>query len=394
MDTYDPTPAKILIATDSVTDAELVKNLLHPEFDHVFLSTAPAHAVSDFDQQRPDVLVLAFNELEKSERYYLGLYRLSQVVHLHPHRAIILCTKEDVKRVYELCMKNYFDDYVLFWPMTFDASRLLMSIHNGMRDLAAIKTNAPSVAEFAAQARNLAELENKLDHQVAQGVRHIEASNLAMEQAEQGIGSALDEFSQKIIAGAQPDAVNPDALKNEISRFKQEEIHQHFHAAADSNQSLMQWAKKLEQECEPQMESARALNAMAERIRPVVLVVDDDEFQRKIIGKLLDAENYRLIFAFNGFQALGVLRKTKPEVILMDVMMPDMDGMEVTRRLRKVGQFARTPVIMITGNSEEKVVLECMKAGATDFVVKPLDRAILVDKIKRALAATAPLPPQ
>jgi PleD family two-component response regulator len=393
MYTFASTDAKILISTDSVTDAEMVKNLLHPEFDNVFMSTKPTPDVSDFDHVQPDVLVLAFNELEKSQQYYLGLYRHSQVMQQHPHRTVILCGREEVRRAYELCMKDIFDDYVLFWPMTFDASRLLMSIHNELRELSSIKANLPTSADFAAQARRLAELEIKLDQQVEQGIRHIETSSRAMEQAEQGIDMALDEFSQRLIAEAQPNPAevnNTDALKNEISRFKQEEVHQHFHAAADSAQPLKQWAQGLKQEYAPHMDSVRALNAMAERVRPVVLVVDDDELQHKFIGNILAEENYQLIFADSGMQALGMLHKIKPDVILMDVMMPDMDGIEATRHLRGVERYAKIPVIMITGNSEGKIVVDSLEAGANDFVVKPIHRATLISKLEHALNATTP----
>ncbi|MBI3902621.1 MAG: response regulator [Nitrosomonadales bacterium] len=394
MDAPDTPATKILIATDSVTDAELVKNLLNAEFDHITLSTTPSHAVTDFDHCRPDVLVLAFNELEKSERYYLGLYRLSQAVHVHPHRTIILCNKDEVKRIYELCMKDYFDDYVLFWPMTYDSSRLLMSVHYALRELAAFKSDAPSATALAAQARHLAELEGTLAQRMAQGDGHIAAANRAMEQAEQGIGTALDGLSRRLVAEVEPSATSakiPNALQDEISRFKHEEVHQHFMAAAKSAEPLKQWAQDVSQESASRMESAHTLSAMAERVRPIILVVDDDEFQRKIISRLLEAENYHLIFANNGVQALGVLRKTQPAVILMDVLMPDMDGMEATRRLKRVNQFAKTPVIMITGNSEAQVVRDCIKAGASDFVVKPFDRNTLLAKIKHVLDT---MPPQ
>jgi len=389
MQTHDLTSVRILVATDSTTDAKLVKDLLEPEFGHVFVSTEPALAVLDFDKYQPDVLVLAFNELAKSELYYLGLYRQSQTLQQHPHRTVILCSKEEVKRVYELCMKDYFDDYVLFWPMTYDASRLLMSVHYALRELSALKPGAPSVGEFAAHARYLAELEGKLDQQVTQGTQHIETANRAMEQARQGIGTALDGLSQRLVASPAGSG-NPETLKNEINRFKQEEVHQHFNAAASSAQPLQQWAQGLKQECEPQLESVRALSAMAEEVRPVVLVVDDDEFQHKLIRVQLAEKNYRLIFAVNGVQTMGILRKIKPDVILMDVMMPDMDGMEVTRRIKRNSLFSKTPVIMITGSSDGQTVMDCVKAGASDFVVKPINRDILLAKLLHALNNAAP----
>ena len=390
MSTPNSNAATILVATDVVDDAAMVKDILGEEFKRVFVSTDPARAVADFEQHRPDVLILAFNQLEKSERYYLGLYRLCKSVHQHPHRTMILCNKDEVKRVYELCMKDFFDDYILFWPMTYDPCRLLMSVHYALRDLASLKSGGPSAAEFAAQARRLAELENALSQQMAQGGQHIEAASQAMKQAEQKIDASLDKFSQRLINGEMPESVeikNADSLKKEINHLKQNEIQQHFHTAAQSAQPLKQWAHELKQECEPLMKSARTMNAMAERIRPTALVVDDDEFQRKLIGKLLEAENYQLVFATGGVDALNILRKTRPDVILMDVMMPDMDGMEATRRLKAIPHFAKTPVIMVTGKSEGNVVVDSLKAGASDFVVKPFDRATLTAKIARALSA-------
>lgn len=393
MNTQKSTATTILIATDIITDAELVKGMLNEEFHHVYTSTDPARAVADFEQHRPDVLVLAFNELEKSENYYLGLYRLCPSVHQHPHHSIILCGKDEVKRAYQLCMKEFFDDYILFWPMTFDASRLLMSVHNALRDLASLVPVGPSVAEFAAQTHRLAELENSLGQQVAQGGQYIEAASLAMKCAEQNVGASLDGFSQRLINGEIPGTVkvkNAEGLANEIAKLKQNEFKQHFHTATESAHPLKQWSHELQRQYEPFLKSARAMSEMADRVRPTVLVVDDDEFQHKLIGKMLMAEKFQLIFATSGFDALQILRKMRPDIILMDVMMPDMDGIETTRRLKAAPHLAKTPVIMVTGDSEGNVVIESLKAGASDFVVKPFTGATLIAKITRVLGATTP----
>lgn len=387
----------LLIASDSANDATLVEQLLSDEFGKVFTSINPDKAAKDFDRQRPDVLVLAFNVLEKSERHYLGLYRLSEDIHRQPHRTIILCNKDEVRRAYAFCRDGLFDDYVLFWPVTQDAPRLLMAVHHALRELAAIKAGGPSLADFAAQARRLVELETLLDRQMAQGGQHIEETSRAMEQAEQEIGATLDGFSQRLIQGALPNAVavkNAGELEKEISRLKREEIQQRFRTAAKSVQPLKQWAHEFKREYAPHLESVRALNAMAENIRPTVLVVDDDEFQRKIIGQMLEAENYRLVFAASGIEVLSVLRKMQPDLILMDVMMPDVDGVEATRRLKAVPRFADIPVIMITGNSEKNVVTVALKMGAADFIVKPFVREILIAKVAQALGAKTSSPPR
>lgn len=380
--------AKILIASDNPSDAALIRKLLLQEFEQIILSTHPDMAVKNFESCAPDVLVLAFNTLAKAELYYLGLYRLSGKIHLHPHRTVVLCNMGEVSQAYQACRQQYFDDYVQFWPMTNDAPRLLMSVHHSLRDLRAITEGGPSAAEFAAQARRLSELGNMLDKHVVQGSQRIDAANRAMAQAEQNIGAALDGFSSKLVQGNLPgisSITDVSGLEQEIKRLQQEEIEPHFRKVAESVQPIKQWTDDFRKGLEPHIESVRTLNTMADAIRPMILVVDDDDFQCSIVNKLLASENYRLVFAGGGVEALNILRKMQPDLILMDIRMPDMDGIETTRRLKAMPQFAKVPVIMVTGNSEGSAVRDSIKAGAANFVVKPFDRDTLLVKLAHAL---------
>lgn len=275
-----------------------------------------------------------------------------------------------------------------FWPMTHDTMRLPMAVQHALRELAAIKPDGPSVAEFAAQACRLAELEAMLEQQMAQGGQHIELISQAMSQAEQKIGAALNGFSKRLIrddlSGGYTVKKGKD-LKDEIRCLMHEEVPQYFHAAAESVKPLKQWVQDFKQECTPQLESVRALSVVDGRVQPIVLVVDDDEFQHKIIGKILEDQNYHLVFASGGTEALRVLRKTRTDLILMDVMMPDMDGLEVVRYMKSAPELADIPIIMTTGKSGKATVMESLKAGATGFVVKPFDRNVLLDKVAQAL---------
>ena len=107
-------PAPILIATDDSSRANLVRNILLDEFKLVTISMDEKNIVQDFKQIQPSVLVLAFSTLEHSDRYYQELYRLSSFASQHPHRSLILCNNAESKAVYELCKRDYFNDYVLF----------------------------------------------------------------------------------------------------------------------------------------------------------------------------------------------------------------------------------------------------------------------------------------
>lgn len=391
MTTPGPSAATILIATDNATDAALVKHILDAEFDKVFTSTHPDKTVDDFDRQRPDVLLLAFNALEKSEHCYLRLFRLSAAVHLHPHRTVILCNKDEVRQAYALCRDGLFDDYILFWPMVHDALRLPMSVHLALRELAVLRDGGPTPADFAAQARRLSVLEALLDQQMARGVQHIEKAGHAVEQAERGIGAAMDEFSRRLTQGELPEVVedrSANGLAGEIARLKEGEVQRQLHAVAESVQPLTQWANEFQQTCAPHLESVRSLTAMAERVRPTLLIVDDDEFQHKIVSMMLKDGNYHLVFAAGGFEALKIMRKTQPDLILIDVMMPDMGGLELMRQIKAVPRLAGIPVIMMTGKGEKNIVTESLKAGATDFLVKPVARETLLGKVAKVLRGT------
>jgi CheY-like chemotaxis protein len=334
------------------------------------------------------VLILAFDTLEKAERYYLGLYRLSSVVHALPHRTLILCNKEDVRRVYELCKKDYFDDYVLFWPMTHDAPRLPMAVHHAVRQLAHANASEPTTAEMAVQARRIAELESLLMQSVARGGLQIDLTSRSLQRAGRDIGAALDDFSRNLSVGDRSGIVeikDRAGFQKEINRLKTDEIDKRFESLAAAVHKVRQWAGALNEEFAPQLGAASILTAMVERIRPVVLVVDDDEFQHKLLARALISENLDLFFVTSGAEALAALRKRRPDLVLMDVYLPDMNGVEVTRRLKSVEEFAHIPILMITGQIDRKVFATGVQAGASDFVVKPFDKDILLKKMRRLL---------
>nr|WP_274599912.1 response regulator [Chromatium okenii] len=137
----------------------------------------------------------------------------------------------------------------------------------------------------------------------------------------------------------------------------------------------------------------RTLTSLAQRVQATILVVDDDVLQCKMIETMLKNEPYRVVFATTGLEALSVLRLVRPDVVLMDVMMPEMDGITATQRLKSLPQFAQLPVIMVTGRNEKTVVFDSVKAGATGFLVKPFGREALITKLHDALLTPITRPP-
>ncbi|AKH21976.1 hypothetical protein AAY24_01220 [Sedimenticola thiotaurini] len=112
-------------------------------------------------------------------------------------------------------------------------------------------------------------------------------------------------------------------------------------------------------------------------------MVDDDKFQHKLIKQILINERLKLEFATSGTEALGILRRCRPDLILMDVNLDNENGIEVTQRIKAVKQFTTIPVIMITGEGAKDIVVDSVKAGAVDFIVKPFNTSTLIKKIYR-----------
>jgi len=380
--------SNILIASDKKSNATLVKNLLKDDFANIFTTTNPDQATADFDRHRPSVLLLVFDTLEQSQSFYLGMFRNGGMVQLHPHHTIVFSSKNEVKRAYKLCREGIFDDYILFWPVNEDTPRLSMSVHLALRELAATTANTPTTADFAAQARRLATSENILTAQITQGGARIDSLEQDVTQASNLASSAFENFSQRLIQGDLREAIradNVEELQHQLGHLKRDTIEAPLQALAKSVHPLKQWTSEFCRASAPHIESVRTLNALASTIRPLLLVVDDDPLQHKIIDSILKEENYRLLFASNSSETFNILRKKQPDLILMDVMMPDIDGVEMVRRIRIVPHLDETPILMITGKSQKDVIIKSLEAGAKDIIVKPFVRDTLLGKIKHTL---------
>ncbi|HEC77907.1 MAG TPA: response regulator [candidate division WOR-3 bacterium] len=119
--------------------------------------------------------------------------------------------------------------------------------------------------------------------------------------------------------------------------------------------------------------------------QPLILVVDDDRDLLALFERLLTKHNYRVITADSGIKAWEVLSETKPDIILLDVMMPGMNGYRFCARLQADSETAFIPVIFVTGLKEEHNKAKAFSVGAVDYLVKPIDKKILIEKIEKHL---------
>ena len=121
------------------------------------------------------------------------------------------------------------------------------------------------------------------------------------------------------------------------------------------------------------------------RATPRILIVDDNPTNVKVLQTRLGAEGYEVVTAGDGEEGLAAARRDKPDLILLDVMMPKLDGFEVCRRLRADSSFPFTPIIMVTAMADSKDVVAGLEAGGDEYLTKPVDHAALAARVRSML---------
>lgn len=118
-----------------------------------------------------------------------------------------------------------------------------------------------------------------------------------------------------------------------------------------------------------------------------VLVVDDDDDSRRLLSHLLERRGYSVVLADGGQAALDALSTTDVDVILLDVMMPVMDGFAVCREVKKTPSSAKVPIILLTARDDMETRATGMNLGVSDFLAKPVNKYELFSRVKTQVEA-------
>ena len=125
-----------------------------------------------------------------------------------------------------------------------------------------------------------------------------------------------------------------------------------------------------------------------------ILVVDDDKEVVRLMRAYLEQAGYEVLVAYDGQTAMHILRRDRPELVLLDLMLPDQDGWEVTRQVRGDSSLAQTPIIMLTARVDVTDRIVGLEMGADDYVTKPYDPREVVARVRARLRSPAPASPQ
>jgi len=116
---------------------------------------------------------------------------------------------------------------------------------------------------------------------------------------------------------------------------------------------------------------------------PKILVVDDSEFMRKVLRNILEAGGHKVIEAKNADEALEKYVREGADIVTMDIVMPDMDGIEAVKRLKEFSN--KVKIIMISALGHQKTVMRSLEAGAVDFIIKPFTADDVLESVNAVL---------
>jgi two-component system cell cycle response regulator DivK len=117
-----------------------------------------------------------------------------------------------------------------------------------------------------------------------------------------------------------------------------------------------------------------------------ILVVEDNPWNARLVGDILESLDYTMLEAENGLKGLQLARNDHPDLILLDILLPDMNGIEVLKQLKGDPTLQQIPVIAITASANNEIYKRCVEAGCDEFMTKPFTKRILTEMLDKFLS--------
>ena len=372
----------ILVVCERPNDGPPIDRLLTNDFSSVVVSIDPRRHLSDFELYKPAVLVLALTTIAKAERFLQHLERPGTLAGALPFRVIALASRDDAAHAFELCQQGRFDAYVNQGSEADDPMQLRLAVRGAARSIASERAGAPTPSQFALHARRAVTVGSTLDERLADCTQALDAIESAVAQARGDMTSALDKLGRALASA-------PQETRTELAYLRDIAIASQFQLIGATVQAAHERMGGLKGDISTLHDTLRSMRALGEAVRPRILVIDDDKFQHRLLQQILATLPVETAFATSAAEGFVQLHGRRADLVLMDVGLPDFDGVQATRLLKTSPRFGSIPVMMITGVGGKETVVESLKAGAADFVVKPIDRAMLLGKTRKLLGLPA-----
>lgn len=319
----------------NIEHIETTPQLPHPANKVLFV-----YAIEDIDLSKE-----VCQRVEESEAY-------SDLI-LLPHSHFLFCLVSDIKKAFEACIEGPFTDYSTINPI-YDSWNLVLRFIRIMQFLE-LKENH----------------ENHLT-MVEQGIQELTNNLENLPDKFKSLGKSQSDRIDQILAYLDEIKLDNDEVSkvNVIKRKNDELIDQ---VTVDL---------KRESERSAQIRSQIQSRSVAAK---TILLAEDQFIMAEIVRTILEPKGYKVIQAKDGLEAFRKVSLLMPDLVLMDINMPKMDGLNTLKKLKSIDKTAHIPIIMLTGHTDKEHINKAIKFGSDDYIVKPVTADILLNKMSAVL---------
>ena len=384
-------------------------------------------AIAAIKEFQPKILLLELNSVKESIAFYVSLVKEHNLL-TYPHQVVLLCGNKEAGLAYAVCAKGTFYDYFVSRPI-YEKFRL-KSILNNLTKMLAIQEEATTLNDSYINAldTDIDELINEANsfqesiHNSIENCRTAlvnkggsgggedvtEVLSPLISQIEDEVHKSLQAFIENLAKQKQNNQTHSAELKKTVTpecKFIKdipvEGGDEPLGAESDAppSEELLQQAAEEQNE-----EAARLLAEQAllddnillgdegavepvEKPKPKkILIVEDNHIYRDMIKKILLGGGYNVVEASNGMEAIKTASKTKFDLILMDLFMPELDGLNATKQFRKRMGKKDLPILALTGNKNKDLVMKWVSSGINGYIMKPSSKEKIIQAVEEAIS--------
>ncbi len=391
--TAHPTPAcrhpKVIMLHDNEDDILGAASIIAEQVEEYRTIPVENDIGELVKKYRPSVIIFALSSVQKSIELYTQIITDKNID--YPHHSILLCKNRESGVAFRCCIKGLFDNYFVYQPL-YEKFRLKMIIHMGLQ----ISQSNEQYVGF--QDEQLESIEEELAQMIDEGKECKRSLLDSIADCKKSLKNANEEAEKASISAVLIQKINETHIEPLLA-----ELEINIKTGLDKmiNQLLINQVgvKELEARVEemnkvsvPDQQSIlEALSNTASALSnppkdaQKILVVEDNQLYRDMLVNILVKEEYNVDESADGLNALKKIKNTQYDLVLMDLFMPNLDGINATKQIKSITGGKKLPVIALTGNKNKDLIKTWAEQGLKGYILKPSTKKEILEAVGKIL---------
>ncbi|KZN70342.1 response regulator [Pseudoalteromonas luteoviolacea] len=378
----------VLVLTHREDDVQGVTQLISEQTNDFRCLVVRKTALDDIEQLAPKVILFALSDVKKSICLYNMLIKEKRLV--KNHYSVLLCSNKESGLAFKCCLKNLFDSYFVYQPL-YEKFRLQLIVYEGLKQCTDSNTYLDSLDSIVQNQNE--ELNSLIEMGLsykASVVEEISKSRDEVNTINQDLLEKLpDSMHKELLSELNESHIQPllSALEESLSS-KLLGLVDGLKQSQDLNSLLM---KQLQQPIKEKQVSELQGGVSSDGFldtspnQQSILLVEDNHIYREMISDVLTNVGYEIEQVDDGLAAIKKIKLTQYDLIVMDLFLPNLDGLNTTKHIRNVGKNIKTPVVALTGNKNKQLVKKWAEHGLDGYILKPSTKQEILAVVNKAI---------